>query len=81
MSIHSDTLIINNGLSTFGRFISDGIEIENYPSLKYATIENLKEGDYTNFLQLLKSLKLKLKISEKFIRGDTLVINLSLIHI
>ena len=54
------------------RLFSDGIEIENYPSLKYATINSyLNEQNYENTAQLVKSLKLKILISENVTDGDT----------
>ena len=73
--IHGDTLIINDDSSYYGRFIPNGIEIENHPSLKYAIYEHLHEEKYENALQLLKSLQLKIKIPKKFIDGDTLIID------
>ena len=61
--IDVDTLIIDEVTSIIGRFISDGIEIENHPSLKFATVTGyLNETKYENTLNLLRYLKLKIMI-------------------
>ena len=68
--IENDTLILNVTSSILGRFISDGIEIENCSSLKYAAVTNLlSDINYLYVLKLLKHLKLKIKISERLIDG------------
>ena len=73
--IYGDTLIINDNSSIIGRLISDGIEVENHPSLNYAAVEYLCEKNYEKTLPVINTLKLKIKIRKNFIDGDTLIIN------
>ena len=61
--IKGDTLLIDDRSSTLGRFISDGIEIEQSSSITSAEIKNSLPGhSYNDALVLLKHLKLKIKI-------------------
>ena len=59
-AIEGDTMAINDITSVIGKFISDGIEILNCPSLKYAVVSVLNDKYYLDVLQLLRSLKLKI---------------------
>ena len=70
------TLIIDYLSSIIRRFIRDGIEIENSPSIKYITGSKLfNDIYYSNTIKLLRTLKLKIQIPEKFINCDTFFID------
>ena len=74
--IKGNTLLIDDRSSILGRFISDGIEIEQSSSITSAEIKGfLSRHSYDDALVLLKHLKLKIKISENMIKGDTLLID------
>ena len=70
-------MLIDNWSYILGRFISDGIEIEQSSSITSAEIGGyLSESKYKNAFVLLKYLQLKItKISGSMIEGDTLHIN------
>ena len=73
--IDGDTLVIDNNSSTFTRFFTDGVEIDRHSFTGCEIVDNLSETEYMNTLLLLKTLKLKLKIPDSMIDGDTLVID------
>ena len=53
--IHGDTIIIEKVTSIIGKFVSDGIEIENCPSLKFTTVTGyLDKIQYKDTLNLLR---------------------------
>ena len=72
--IYGDLIVIDNNSSTFTRFVKDGVEIDKHSLTRCEIVENLSETDYRNTLFLLKTLKLKLKIPDSMIDGDTMVI-------
>ena len=73
--IDGDTIVIDNNSSTFTRFVNDGVEMDRHSFTHCEIVENLSETDYRNALFLLKTLKLKLKIPDNMIDGDTIVID------
>ena len=72
--IDGDTLFINRTSYTFIRFVKDGIEIDKHIT-RCEIVGKLSETNYKNAFFLLKTLKLKLKIPDSMIDGDTIVIN------
>ena len=71
-----DTFVISKSSSIFGRFVSDGIEIEQCSSFTYAEVVGYLQGsDYENALKLLNHLKLEIQIPQSFIVRDTLAID------
>ena len=72
--IDSNTLIIDEDTSIFGRFLDDGIEVESCPLITSASINRYLTGtNYKDVLALLRHLKLKIKIPENMIDGNILI--------
>ena len=71
--IDGNTMVIGNNSSTFTRFFTDGVEIERHSFTGCEIVDKLSETDYSNALFLLKTLKLKLKIPDNMIDGDTML--------
>ena len=64
--IDGDTIVIDEISCNLGRFLNDDIEIENCQAITSATVTRyLTEQKYIHTLQLLKYLKLKIKLPER----------------
>ena len=72
---NSDTLYINKTVSRLGRLLDDAFEIENCSTTSAIINGYLNDTDYKNALQLLRKLKLKIKLQKNVISGNTLIIN------